>query len=59
MPSGPCPEGPDGDSAVQALAAGLKRYKSLKGPAAGVEGRSLRGGAVSRGGRQRARGERR
>jgi hypothetical protein len=36
------PEGPEpeGDSAVQALAAGLKRYTSARLPAAGGEGRA-------------------
>jgi hypothetical protein len=31
---------PDGDSAVQLLAAALKRYRSLRLPAAGGEGRA-------------------
>jgi hypothetical protein len=43
---------PDGDSAVQALAAALKRCTSLRRPAAGGEGRALRGAG---GGRRQAR----
>jgi hypothetical protein len=43
-------EGPEleGDSAVQALSAALKRNTSLKRTAAGGEGRALRGGGDGR-----------